>query len=148
MYTEGNLIYFTTFYFKNGTEPKPKYFLVLKIVGSNAILASLPSSVDHLPRTASTNHGCLEIPEGNINCYIFKSGISITQNGWAFPKDTFLYGNWIDEYSVDLLIDIYPTVGIDYEIIGQLTIEEMNSLIKCFSQSASVKRKYKRIFSA
>lgn len=145
MYAEGNLIYFTPFYFKDGSESKPKYFLVLKVIDQNVILASLPSSVDHLPKNISSGHGCLEIPEGCINCYIFKAGKVITENNWSFPRDTFLYGQWIDEYKIDLLDDIYPIDGIDYEIVGKITNEEMLCLIKCFTNSASVKRKYKRL---
>lgn len=49
MYSEGNILYFDPFYFKNGAESKPKYFLVLKRIGDHAPLASLPSSKMHLP---------------------------------------------------------------------------------------------------
>ena len=129
MYTPGNLIYFDPFYFKDGARSKPKYFLVLKILENRAILASLPSSVDHLPRNIEINHGCIEIPEGNINCYVFKSKTIITKNNWWFNFDTFLYGEWIDDFSIDLLEDIYPVEEIDYQIIGELTDHELKSVI-------------------
>ncbi|MGN6398733.1 MAG: hypothetical protein ACTHMI_24410 [Mucilaginibacter sp.] len=147
MYTAGNLIYFDPFYFKDGSPSKSKYFLVLKVIDDKAILATLPSSVDHLPRTITINHGCLEIPEGCINCYIFKSNVMITKNGWAFQFDTFLYGQWIDDYSVELLNDIYPVEEIDYHVIGELTDTELKNVIECFKNSASVKRKYKRMLN-
>ncbi|HXD94016.1 MAG TPA: hypothetical protein VNX01_12445 [Bacteroidia bacterium] len=147
MYTPGNLIYFDPFYFKDGSESKPKYFLVLKVIGDSAILASLPSSVDHLPRNLQINHGCIEIPEGNINCYVFKSNLPITKNDWSFKFDTFLYGQWIDDFSISLLQDIYPVEEIDYKIIGELTDLELKSVIDCFAKSATVKRKYKRMLS-
>jgi len=145
MYTPGNLIYFNPFYFKDGAASKSKYFLVLKVIDNQAVLATLPSSVDHLPRNLTINHGCIEIPEGCINCYIFKSNVNITKNNWAFQLDTFLYGQWIDDYDIELLKDIYPVEAIDYQIIGELTDTELQNVIKCFKNSASVKRKYKRL---
>ncbi len=147
MYSPGNIIYFDPFYFKDGSTSKPKYFLVLKIIGDDALLASLPSSISHLPRGIDTVHGCIEIPEGCINCYVFKANTVITKNNWSFPLDTFLYGQWIDDYSIEMLRDIYPIADIDYQIIGQLTNHERTQLISCFSNSASVKRKYKRILA-
>ncbi len=145
MYFPGNIIYFDPFYFKDGSVSKPKYFLVIKIVGHNALLARLPSSKVHLPNHLDINHGCIEVPSGNINCYVFKANYVITTNNWAFPMDTFLYGQWLDEYNIAILKDIYPVEGIDYQVIGQLTIEELTQLINCFTQSASVKRKFKRL---
>jgi hypothetical protein len=147
MYVPGNIIYFNPFFFKNGSTSKPKYFLVLKIVNENVILASLPSSVVHLPGHLEVNHGCIEVPEGNINCYVFKANQNITTNNWAFPMDTFLYGQWLDEYEIELLEDIYPVNGIDYQIIGQLTTDELTQLITCFTKSASVRRKFKRLLA-
>ena len=144
MYSAGNLIYFDPFYFKDGSPSKPKYFLVLKVIDETAILASLPSSVDHLPRNIRVEHGCIEIPEGCINCYVFKSNVYITTNGWSFEFDTFLYGQWIDDYAIELLNDIYPVEEIDYQIIGRLTNDELRKVVNCFSSSASVKRKFKR----
>jgi hypothetical protein len=147
MYVAGNLIYFDPFYFKDGAASKPKYFLVLKVIDDTAILASLPSSVDHLPRNIEIKHGCIEIPEGCINCYVFKANSVITKNNWSFQLDTFLYGQWIDDFSVELLNDIYPVEEIDYEIIGELTDAELKNVIDCFKSSASVKRKYKKMLS-
>ena len=147
MYTAGNLIYFNPFYFKDGAPSKPKYFLVLKVVDNTAVLASLPSSVDHLPRNIDIQHGCIEIPSGNINCYVFKSNSTITKTGWSFQFDTFLYGQWIDDFNISLLNDIYPVEEIDYEIIGELTETELSAVVDCFARSASVKRKYKKMLS-
>lgn len=49
MFEEGNILYFNPFYFENGNQPKPKYFLVLKLTEDKAVLASLPTSHDHIP---------------------------------------------------------------------------------------------------
>ena len=144
MYRAGSIIYFPIFYFKNGGS-KAKYFLVLKEMKDGLLLVSLPSSVDHLPRPIEQVHGCLEIPEGNICCYIFKSGKSVCSNGWSFGLDTYLYGEYLDQYEISILEDIYPIENIDFEIIGTLSVQELTAVIACFSNSASVKQKYKKL---
>lgn len=147
MFTEGSLLYFDPFYFKSGNTAKPKYFLVLKVTGDQTILATLPSSQDYVPSSQSIAHGCVELAEANFNCYIFIAGQPVTTQGWSFPKNTFLYGHQIDEYLIATLTDIYPVEGADYQIIGQLTANEFGLVKRCFTQSASVKRKYKRLLA-
>jgi len=147
LYTPGKIIYFDPFFFKNGGS-KPKYFLVLKVVDDNAIIASLPSSQSHLPTLQIIQHGCLEIPEGCINCYIFEANKPITKNGWSFGFNTFLHGLWLDDFNVTDLMATYSIEKVEYEIIGELTDEELSSVIKCFANSSSVKRRYKRMLSS
>jgi hypothetical protein len=144
VYTPGKLIYFDPFHFKNGSASKPKYFLVLKVVENKVVLACLPSSVNHLPLDRPIVHGCLEVPEACISCYIFEKSRPITTSGWAFPFHTMLYGNWLDDFPLETLSDNYPIAGVDYEIVGDLTDVELKSVIDCFSTSATVKRKYKK----
>lgn len=148
MYTPGKIIYFDPFYFKNGGSSKPKYFLVLKSIDQSAILASLPTSKHHLPSNLPINHGCISMPSSCINCYIFKSQVEITKCGWSFELDTYLYGQWLDEYSLEILNDIYQVEGIEYNIIGELKEDELQKVIYCFSNSNVVKRKFKKILSA
>jgi len=147
LYSPGRLIYFDPFYFKNGDESKPKYFLVLKVIDNNVILASLPSSKIHLPATQPVIHGCLEIPESCINCYIFEANKPITKCGWSFQLHTILYGQWLDDFSLEALNAKYQIEGVDYEIIGELTDTELKNVIYCFANSSSVKRKYKKLLA-
>ena len=147
MFTEGSLLYFDPFYFKSGNTAKPKYFLVLKVTADQTILATLPSSKDYVPAYQPVIHGCIELAQANFNCYVFMAGQPITTDGWAFPKNTFLYGQQIDEYSIETLSDIYPVEGADYTIIGRLTDGEFGLVKRCFTQSATVKRKYKRMLA-
>lgn len=53
MFKEGNILYFNPFYFENGNTPKPKYFLVLKEVDGQLVLASLPTLHDHMNKFKS-----------------------------------------------------------------------------------------------
>lgn len=145
MYSAGKLIYFDPFHFTNGAPSKPKYFLVLKVIESNAVLVSLPSSVNHLPQLQPLTHGCLELPDSCINCYIIEPGKAITKSGWSFPLHTILYGNWLDDVEISLMEARYSIEGVDYEIIGEILDEELKKIIECFANSSSVKRKYKRI---
>lgn len=144
MYTPGKIIYFDPFFFKKGGS-KPKYFLVLKVINEVVVLASLPSSQAHLPTSQVIQHGCLEIPEACINCYIFEANRPITKHGWSFRLNTFLHGLWLDDFSITDLMATYSIENVEYEIIGELTDGELNNVIKCFANSSSVKRKYKRI---
>ena len=51
MFEEGNLLFFSPFLFKNGAEPQDKFFLVLKKLDGDILLASLPTSKTMYPRT-------------------------------------------------------------------------------------------------
>jgi len=146
MFTEGNIITLIHF-FKNGATAKHKYFLVLKNVGDHTILASLPSSVVHLPGFADKIHGCIDMPDSCISCYVFQQKIPVTKCGWYFDLDTFLYGNWLDDYDVRALQETYRIEGIEYEIIGQLTDAELENVRKCFRNSSVVKRRYKKLLA-
>lgn len=147
MYTVGKLIYFDPFYFNDNKGSKPKYFLVLKLVEDTVLIASLPSSINHLPSQQIIQHGCLEIPEACINCYTFEAGKPIAKNGWYFPKHTFLYGMWLEDYNIKTLEENYQIENVEFEIIGELLDSELEKVIACFVNSTNVKRKYKRILA-
>ena len=146
MFTEGTLLFFNLFEFRNNNPSKPKYFLVLAATPTHTVLATLPSSQDYVPASVQPlRHGCIELPQATFNCYVFLSKTPVTTNGWAFPKNTFLYGQQLDEFEIAVLTDIYPVEGVDYEIIGTLTNQEFEQVRQCFIQSAFVKRKFKRM---
>ena len=128
MYVPGRLIFFDPFFFKDGGS-KPKYFLVLKVIDSTAILASLPSSQSHLPATQEIKHGCLELPESCINCYIFEAKTPVTKSGWSFPLHTFMHGLWLDDFLIEDLQANYPIENVDYEVIGELLDDELDKII-------------------
>lgn len=68
MFEEGNLLFFRPFLFKNGAESQDKFFLVLKKLEGDILLASLPTSKDHVPSDLEVKHGCLNIPNGCSMC--------------------------------------------------------------------------------
>lgn len=145
MFEQGNIIYFDPFYFKNGNSPKPKFFVVLRFIHGKSVLASLPTIKDFVPTAHEHLQGCVELPESNLNCYVFAQNQIVTECGKSFALRTHLYGHLIDAYEVDLLNELYQNEGTDYEIFGKLKHEIFTELINCFKNSKSVKRKYKAI---
>ncbi len=149
MFEEGNLLFFRPFLFKNGAEPQDKFFLVLRKIDGNILLASLPTSKDHVPSDLELKHGCLNIPERRLNVFVFLAdeNVAVKEDGtsFAFDKNTFIYGT---------NLDVYPAEQLDLqERMAQTTIEKkgmldesiFNDLIACLSESKMVKNKFRRM---
>lgn len=143
MFEEGNIVYFNPFYFKNGkSAAKPKYCIILKSVNGQSIIASLPTRVDSIPSQISVATGCVEMPEINLNSFIFDSSTEVTECGKYFDFNTFVYGHQLDFYSVDSFKDLYRIEGTDYVIFGKLKMQLYQDLLKCLRNSKSVKKKF------
>lgn len=147
MYREGQIIYFTPFYFKNGNPAKDKYFVVLKNNGSKGILAGLPTRRDNIPAANTPKHGCVELPRINLNCFVISPDIEVTESGNYFDFPTHLYGHQLDIHEIEQLEENYKIEGSDYEIWGQMKSTLFEELKDCLKNSKIVKRKYKRLLS-
>ena len=146
MFEEGNILYFDPFVFKNpASASKPKYFVVLKNLGDEIILASLPSSQKHIPVVLHSTYGCIHEPENGIGCFAFKGGEIVSENNFKFPLDTYLYGEQLDEYSIKTIQEQYPFPGIQYELKGKFKSEILDQIKACFRTAASVKKRFKRL---
>jgi hypothetical protein len=143
VFSPGDILYFNPFYFKNGNTAKNKYFIVLKKVDGELVIASLPTRTDRVPRHITVEHGCLNDQEGCFNCYHFAAEQIICENGFCFPLNTFLYVDEVDYYNLESLSDQYIN-GIDYETVGKLKNAEFEELIECLRISTSIKRKIRR----
>ena len=148
MYTPGNILYFKPFVFPNGCNPKNKYFIILQSSEDNILIASLPTSHDHIPGMIKKKHGCIDEPQYRVNCYCFQPDKIITQNNFAFPVETFVYGYQVDRFDKNKFDSMYVIDGVDYIIIGALLEEEYTSLINCIKNSSSVSRKIRRWLGA
>jgi hypothetical protein len=144
VFSEGNLIYFTPFYFKNGRPSANKYFIVLKTMGSQTIIASLPTSINHVPSFLQHVHGCINNDENKVNCYLFEKNRPICENGYCFDLHTYVHGNEVLDYEVEVFMNVYKVEGQDYVIKGKLTNGELAALIDCIIKSGSVKKKIKQ----
>jgi len=148
MYIEGNILYFTPFHFKGAkTQPKNKYFIVLKTIEDLTILVSLPSSQDHVPCEDEIEYGCIERPDKNFNCFVFSPDVIVTENNKSFPKKTFIYGAYLDTHNIPHLYNKYRIEGMDYEVFGKLLPNVYEELINCLKNSKAVNNKYRRMLS-
>lgn len=152
MMLSGMLYYFTPFHFTDGKTPdKNKYLLTLGIIEQPdshpplVVVASLPSSQDHNPRDVTIVHGCNDFPDRMVNCYHFDQDVAVTENGFAFPRKTYIYGEWITDFPDTVFTEDYNIELGDYEIVGRLTKKEFDAIIACLLVSCNTKRKYKKI---
>ena len=135
--TEGTLLYCDPFVFKNGAAPKPKYFIVLANTDDGVMLASLPTSKDHVPQDAEVVRGAVNIPERGVNAIVFEAGDQVTDS-FAFPRRTFVYGEQVDDYTEEDL----NAMGGSIQNLGVLKPELLAELRLCLKQAPNIKRKY------
>ncbi len=149
MFEEGNLLLFRPFVFKNGALPKDKFFLVLGNMDGELLLASLPTSKDHVPSDMEVKHGCLDLAERFINVFVFMSGeeIAVRETGevFSFSKNTFVYGANLDVYNVSQLELQERLSQTSIERVGVLKAELLAELKDCLANSQMVKNKYRKI---
>ena len=144
MFEPGNLLYFNPFIFPDGGEPKPKFFVVLGEIDETILLASLPTSQDHVPSDVEVKSGCLEIPERMVNAYTFMANEEVTDTGFFFEKNTFIYGQNIKTYnSVAFLVQ--TTSGkMVIEPKGKVKDDLFTALKECLKNSDAVRKKFKQ----
>lgn len=135
--TEGTLLYCNPFVFKNGATPKPKYFIVLANTDDGVMLASLPTSKDHVPADAEVVRGAVNIPERGVNAYVFEAGDQVTDT-YCFPRRTYVYGEQVDDYTEEDL----NAMGSTIQNLGVLKPELLADLKACLRQASNIKRKY------
>ena len=139
-YVEGQLLSFTPFVFKNGAQPKKKYYIVLKHIDDKLMMASLPTSKDHIPNDIALVSGCIHIPERVVNAYVFMPDKNVTDS-FRFSLPTFIYGEQVDEYSRKYLDDMTSEV----EDLGMIHGEIFKELKDCLKQSVLLKRRYRKL---
>ena len=144
MFEPGNLLYFNPFIFPDGGDPKPKFFVVLGEVDDTILLASLPTSKDHVPSDVEVKSGCLEIAERMVNAYIFMANEEITDDGFFFEKNTFIYGQNIKTYNTSAFLQQQTSGQIEITEKGKLKDEAFNALRECLKNSDAVRKRYKK----
>ena len=143
MFTPGTLINFTPFYFSDGSF-KNKYFLVLANNSNDILVASLPTSKDHIPDSVIKKHGCITDERAKISCYFFEKNKIISECGtFGFPENTYIYGEQLRFFSLKLLQAGYKNTGKDYAIKCKLSSGEFESVKECLKKSGVVARKFK-----
>ena len=131
---------FSPFEFKNGNQPKPKYFIVLGNIDEKVIMASLPTSKDHIPSDIVVVHGCVDIKERGVNAYIFSPNEKVTPI-FSFPRRTFVYGEQVDEYERKYLDEMNSIV----EYLGRIDDQIFQELKDCVKKAQLLRRKYRNL---
>ncbi len=144
MFDDRDILYFNPFFFKNGNRAKKKYFVVLKRLDDEALLAALPSSKDFVPSDADDQEGCIDLYASGFNCYLFAATTVITECGKRFPLKTYIYGHQIEEYMIQELNELYPMERGHYFRWGKMNRRVFEALIDCLRTSRVVKNKYRR----
>lgn len=144
MFEPGNLLYFNPFIFPDGGEPKPKFFVVLGEVDETVLLASLPTSKDHIPSDMEVKSGCLEIPERMVNAYTFVTNEIVTDTGFFFEKNTFIYGQNIKTFNSVAFLSQLTSGQTVIEVKGKLKPEIFSALKDCLKNSDAVRKRYKK----
>jgi len=142
MFEVGNLFYFKDYIFKNGNPPKNKFFLVLKTIENGFIAAILPTKVASLPSELEINHGCISHPEKCICCYYIPKDIVVTDTGFSFKLDTYMYAQHVFDESETNLYSTYQIEDIEFK--GKLNAAEFEKIIRCFSKSSQLPRKFRK----
>ena len=150
MFDKGILLYFEPFLFKNGATPKNKYMVVLgEDLDGQMILASLPTSKDHVPGDLEMSAGCIDVPDRQVNVFVFPANVPVayTKDGemFAFQVNTFVYGANIDTYPVATFNLQISRSETSVRVVGMLSDNYLSSLIECLKASKMVKNKYKRL---
>ena len=149
MFEEGNLLLFHPFLFKNGAMPQDKFFLVLKKIDDDILLASLPTSKDHVPSDLEVKHGCLNIPERMFNVFVFLIGenVATKEDGtsFSFNCNTFIYGANLDTYPASQFDLQERMAQTSIEKIGTVDEKLFKELINCLLESKMVKNKFRKM---
>lgn len=151
MFKPGNLLFFKPFIFKNGAPPKDKFMVVLgQDASGNALLASLPTSKDHVPSDVKVKGGCVDLPERQVNVFVFTAGEAITIEqddapSFTFDVNTFIYGSDLDTYPVNTFHQQIIENITQVEFKGRISDTYFTALKNCLQNSKMVKNKYKRV---
>ena len=144
MFEPGNLLYFDPFIFPDGGQPKVKYFLVLADMDNGILLASLPTSKDHVPADIALNQGCVEMPERMVNVFVILAGQTVTDNGFSFKVNTFIYGSNIRSYDSEVFLDQEAEEEVRITLVGKLEKRLFDAIKDCLRNSVAVRKNYKR----
>lgn len=140
MYEEGKLLKFSPLEFKNGNTPKPKFYVVLKHIDDEVMMASLPTSKDHIPSDVMITDGCVDIPERQVNAFVFSPSTQIT-GSFRFSRPTFVYGEGVDEYEQQYL----DAMEAEVEDLGIIDYSLFQQLKDCIKKAPLLKRKYRNL---
>ena len=88
--------------------------------------------------------GCLEIPERMVNAYTFLANEVVTDNGFFFEKNTFIYGQNIKTYNTIAFSEQEKAGETEIELKGKLKADLFTALKDCLRNSDAVRKRFKQ----
>ena len=79
-----------------------------------------------------------------VNAYTFLANEVITDNGFFFDKNTFIYGQNIKTYNTVSFLGQQVSGEIEIEEKGKIKNEIFTSLKDCLKNSDAVRKKFKK----
>lgn len=79
-----------------------------------------------------------------VNAYTFLANEVVTENGFFFEKNTFIYGQNIKTYNTAAFLQQQTTSQTEITEKGKLKDEIFTSLKDCLKNSDAVRKKFKK----
>lgn len=144
MFEVGKLLRFDPFIFPDGGQPKAKFFIVLHNDGEGLLLATLPTSKDHVPGDVYHSEGCLEMPERQVNVFVIPADRQVTET-FTFSLQTFIYGANLRTYNRTEFERQLANGQTQIQDLGRIEPSLYQSLVDCLKHSSAVRGKYKKL---
>lgn len=140
----GSILHVKNFEFKKGgaVNQKNKFLIPLLELDGNILLLSLPSSQVYLSKEKQTP-GCIDYKEIGISIYHFTNNSIVGQDGFSFPKNTFIYFGQVMERSKDKLMQYNASEQL--EQIDILINDVFIEVIYCAFKGTAIPEKYKSL---
>ena len=144
----GTILHFNRFQFEEpATATRPgernKFFIVLRTLADQMVLASLPTSKDQIPDSVDQRHGCVLYPSGDLTAYVFEAMEPVAMNGWFFSLRTYMYGYQVRDYNYGTLSRNHGGAGSEVSVKGRLIAKEFQAMVQCILRSIDLKRRYR-----
>ena len=88
------------------------------------------------------------MPEMDFSCYCIRKDINITDKGFSFRADTFIYGKWVEDYLIDNLLLNYRVEDEDYTDYGKIDDTLYKEIISCLKTSTNLRLKFKKMMES
>jgi hypothetical protein len=79
-----------------------------------------------------------------VNAYVFMANEVVTEDGFFFEKNTFVYGQNIKTYNTTAFLQQQINGQIQISLKGKLTDDIFSALTDCLKNSDAVRKRYKQ----
>ncbi|WP_430813994.1 hypothetical protein [Carboxylicivirga sp. RSCT41] len=140
MLSSGNILHIDNFEFRDGSS-KDKFLIVICNRGNDYVVINLTSSQVYV-NDKDIVCGCIHTE--NKHCYHFPAKKVIGVNGFAFPKNTFVYFSQLTPIKAELISKKYIETN-QAKLVDTLAEGEYNELVYCAYKGDQVNKRVKLI---